>query len=359
MRGRSLNDALDELIQDEAKEGAPAVDWPRVEARLFDKMQAGAQPRFEMRRAPRKMGIAALVGVAAAAAVIAVSVHSHTPVSLAHNVASSTAVQTEHGTIDGDRLEAGESVAAGSSELVVSHTERASWTLSAGSIAHIKRGGDHIVVVLERGSVLASVTPSPTPERFAVEAGNTRVTVHGTIFRVTRATEGVSVEVQRGTVGIRAIEGGTDEVSLTAPSSAHFREDGTIDERPRVSAPPPIAKGAADVKVTNKVGSAPAPGSSRRRPTAPSAEVRASVAPVIEAVRRCFTERTEERGDMHVSVQTILALQALPSGKISAAVFQPPLAPNVEQCVAQRLAGMRLPSSNQGVQFEQAIVLDR
>jgi len=86
------------------------------------------------------------------------------------------------------------------------------------SVEPLLSSGSRFELLLRHGSAEFSVTPHG-PRRWVIEAGLATVEVVGTVFRVERKADGVSVSVSRGTVLVRG-EGVPDRVQrLTAGGS--------------------------------------------------------------------------------------------------------------------------------------------
>ncbi len=189
-------DALDRLIVELRAEQAPELDWDRVEARLMREPKAVARSAAAELASRLRWPAALLV---AAAAVFAVTRHRQAPVAI---VAAKAAAQLAGGPLNGDTLALGTHITAGNQAVVVEHQGRARWTLEPHAIAFVSNAGEFLTVQLESGALSAAVVPNTKPETFAVEAGGTRVAVHGTAFRVERSADRVLVQVSEGTVAV-------------------------------------------------------------------------------------------------------------------------------------------------------------
>ena len=132
-----------------------------------------------------------------------------------------------------------------------------------------------------------------------------------------------------------------DETASTEdPATAETPETA---EAPKSEPPPTSAEGAPAVVSRAASESAPTP----------------NVDAVLDAVRRCFRERTVTNGDLHVTVNTQMSLRIQASGRVGEAVFTPPLAPSVRRCVDDSVGAMHFPSSPNGFAVEKVLDLER
>ena len=94
-------------------------------------------------------------------------------------------------------------VEAHTSNVTVELRDESSILLSPGTrIVPLVSTATSLELLLERGSALFSVTPGG-PRRWIVDAGSARVEVVGTVFRVERSEKHIVVSVDRGTVLVR------------------------------------------------------------------------------------------------------------------------------------------------------------
>ncbi len=201
----------------------------------------------------------------------------------------------------------------------------ASWTVEAKSRAEVRDEGDRILVRLDAGALTVDVVPQPVAERFVVVAGSTRVAVHGTKFRVVRGDD-VEVEVERGVVVVGRV-GEEGSYRLTAPSSERFTLEGRrATARPSGSDEPPRA-----------------PERAKAPPTAPplgEPELRARVTAVAGD---CFRESASRVApNVHLTAHTTLTVTL---GDRTSMSLDPPLAPDVTNCILSRLGGLRSSSA--------------
>ena len=302
------------------------------------------------------------------------------------------------GVVPGWSLELGAWVTATEGALRIEHEQRASWVLGLGSRARLlSTTGGVVRVELERGVLDASVAPSERPESFVVQASGTEVSVHGTRFQVQLDSSGlVGVSVTEGEVRVRPV-GQSAGASLHAGMHAEFmlglaRVAPTpgpardVPQPPRPPAPnqmlstagnPAAAPAVPGEPLMVELGSEAAPSTGAglpERDTASSdrsslgAEANASsqVAlpePAFERVSKhiqgCFRQHTPERGEVHIEASTRLRLLVQPNGLILEVRLNPPLAPQVEQCVASELAQLNLGPSAAGYRVDREISLSR
>jgi ferric-dicitrate binding protein FerR (iron transport regulator) len=214
-------EALGRLIVELRAEPAPELDWDRVEARLLREPRTAARSATSELANRLRWPAMALV---AAAAVFAVVKRPHAPVAVAPPKA---AAQLARGPLNGDTLALGTHITAGNQAVVVEHQGRARWTLEPHATAFVSNAGEFLTVQLESGALSAAVVPNTKPETFAVEAGGTRVAVHGTAFRVERSGDRVLVQVSEGTVAVEPTQTHSNPAFLLGRDSrGNFALDG-------------------------------------------------------------------------------------------------------------------------------------
>ncbi len=366
--------ALDRLILELREESSPKVDWQGVEARLMRELPRAPQSTSRSFLGRLRLPAAGLVAVAAVLTLVVA--RKPAPVPPKQTAKLSTA------PLDGDLLALGTRLTAGNQPLVVDHHGRARWTLEPHATALVSDAGEFLTVKLESGALSAAVVPNPKPETFAVEAGGTRVAVHGTAFRVERVAERVQVEVSEGTVAVEAsgthsspafllrrdsrgnfaLDGHTGSVEGNA--SAVVADGSGQSHRTLLKAAPAasLAHGrviAPAIQPTKPNVSAepalpvPAP------PVQPSiSDIENGVSSAVELMNRCFHEQTRGTG-IRVSANTGLTLSVAPDGTIQSVTFAPPLAPAVEDCAVSGLRTLSFAHSVEGVTFTRLLELER
>jgi len=359
-KARDPREALRGLLGDARSERVPELDWNRVEQRLMSRI------RVPDARRPRSIQPAVWSGlaVAAAAALWVVSRGESAPPAPAP--AAPTAVASQSLRTDGDALPLGSRVTADSRELTVEHPDRATWTLAPSSTAFLTERGARIGLRLEQGSVLSRVVPNPTPETFVVEAAQTRVAVHGTVFRVTLEGGRVLVQVSEGTVGVGP-RGAPPAFFLKAPATGDFAQDGRsgntdgqalAQASSRHNEPlkllPPHAPSVAPL------ASLIAPAPSAELPREPSInEIESGVARIVDVTSDCFSHFTKSADGVQITVRTALTLQIQADGSASDVDFQPPLSPEAAECAASGIAQIKFAASQEGTKVTRMLELKR
>ncbi len=348
--GRELV-ALRHVVEDERRLEPRERDWSRVQAKL-EQMLAEPVPERPARRRARPFAVLAAAAALAAGATLAFQ---------GREAASSHAHPTSPESapvVRGDSLTTGSELAAAANSVAVEHANHAHWTLLPDSRAVVTRNGSVIELDLQSGSVDVEVVPQPVAETFVVLAANVRVAVHGTKFRVTRASEHVEVTVSEGVVAVSRRDQ-TTPVRLAAPASGAFELDGTPRTLDRASAsnehPTPARHGAL-------------PGADRAESHQPSAplplepsigEVEAGVSRVLERTQGCFERHTAAQSGVQVSARTTIHFQVLADGRIPSTTFDPPLAPNVQACADRAIRELRLAQSQRGIDVTRVLELSR
>lgn len=405
--------AVDVMVDAIRADEPPQVDWDAVERSLLQRIRKGEGAR----PAPRaSSGVWQVLAFAAAAAIVplglslgsrsadvpAVAQEAHVV-----DVATIAAAQGEAGA-RGDRdltsLKSGDAVEASDQAVSFADAGHVRWTLSPDSrlVVRTPIGGDaeaskpgaarrasaletgvgH-VVKLERGSVRVEVQPDLVKnglvDVLAVEAGHTRVAVHGTAFTVTLRGEEIVVEVEHGvvTVGPAGQRGATTGYQLSAGSRAAFSLDGgkharllgssvtkasdpiaathvrSPDVAPALTVAPQVAPPSDD---TPSMMDPPAPSHARAAPAAsnapaiagtagsqanePSPDVATeapkslmNAASVQAGLKRCFVQAhppTSVDGPKLTATSTF-TLKVKADGTLEGAQFNPPL-PSIQGC---------------------------
>lgn len=157
--------------------------WSKIEAGVFSELEEPAAPAEVVRPRFSRRTVVSIGAVFAAAAALAA-------------VVGRSVVTGEARAPEASRIVTGASP---------SHVALASSTLDVGPDSAVVASGDDargLLVVVEKGSVDCEVAPRKNRPPFVVLAGDVRVRVVGTRFVVTRASEGVSVKVEHGTVEV-------------------------------------------------------------------------------------------------------------------------------------------------------------
>jgi hypothetical protein len=404
MNARDDKRTMDELVR-EAREGwvppKPGADAQDVaEQKLFAQIDAHEKlPRIGSGlgvAADRRFwgSVAAITAVAAAALLLSRSSSTPvaeidgaqptapSPVESPRPAAPAELASVAHGgevRVDGvgvvaheKTLHDGQTVEA-RGDAVFTAAERVSWLLENGTDVGVVRSGAHgaaIVLALRVGAVEAEVVPVPGGEAFAVDVDGVRVAVHGTHLRVARAQRDgthVVVDLSEGviSVGTPPKSGSTvGEFLINAPAHVEFsvadlagtfhvdhdaasvrtpvdpvgliaRQSADETPAPPVASPTPLAAAAASPPPP------PAPAAmGPRTPTAPApkpgpAEV------ILAAVHHCADTTLGPPGSGALTISSTLTVDANPDGTTRLTSFDPPVHPDLQQCVAQVAYGLR------------------
>ena len=340
------NEVVAKLAGELRNEPPPELDWDGISKVLARRLE---EESVAPHRVLPRWHWGALAAAAAAAIIAgAGSLYSEEPTA---NVARAVGASSSTNTVDGDGLGVGQSLEAGAEPMLVQHAGRAQWRLEPHAQAHLAEKGPRLTVQLESGVVSAKVVPSQRAESFAVEVGKTRIAVHGTEFRVARHSAYVDIRVTKGVVvaGPLTQRGHTEGWRLVAPSEARFSFDGKrLDGVAKAPSAEPESAGVVPKGAPSKL------------PMAPSGkEVAQKVARIIGTVEGCFKQHTHvEDEHLDVSASTDLSLSISSRGTIETMVFSPPLAPNIQACVAQA-APVRFPASQNGAKVVRRLHLKR
>jgi hypothetical protein len=344
--------ALASVVSEARAERVPELDWAKLEAKL-DALPPPPAP-------PKPSPLRFLVPPLAVAAAIAVAYFSW-PEPPPPLVAERTPTLEIAKPTDGDTLAPGSRVEARDAKKVVTHPQRATWTLEPGSLAEVVRTGEVITIRLLTGSVAAEVVPSDRPETFVIEARDVRVAVRGTRFRVALPTEGVDVDVTEGRVMVGPRQKPGTGRLLVGPTSEHF-SPATAPVKPATApmSPNPGPRPSASVEPTEPTAplasAAPVP-LTQAVPEPSAGAVDTAALHSIELTSACFRQRTLVPPEPSPPVHTTLTVKARPDGSISSVRFSPPLARQVELCVKDGLKTLHGPVSPKGIEVSRAITL--
>jgi hypothetical protein len=368
------------VLDDVRRDPGPDIDWDTLEDALMAKVSRqsastrahrGHYAAFSVKWAFAFAAMCALgVGYAAT--------RSPTPPAPIVTTTAPAPAAAVVGRIDGNGLAVGQSITASTDDVVVEHARRVTWTLEPGSLAHLESVGDVVTVALDRGVVSARVVKSLRTETFVVRVDDTRIAVHGTEFRVERLASGVQVRVTEGVLGIGPVGGPSFE--LRAPGAATLNLHGArADKKPASLPAHRIASGSQPP--AEEAVPAPAEGAETAPPGTPAPAVDAPVAAAVtaentaprratmpagaeplvaqtaHAVQTCFATRTLASGDVQVSVRTHMSLRVTVDGHVGDALFDPPLAPSVRDCVDTAVGGIVFPRSAEGFAVDKNLEL--
>ena len=359
-----LDTTLRRLVGEAREDATPELDWDAMEASLAARtLEAKSNPVGRSNRRPwtAALALAALLGGALAFR-FAVP-HSRAGISTASHSGSAP---SKSSNVDGDALATGAVVTSGGDPIVVEHVDHVTWTLSPGGAAHVESVGAVVGLSLDCGTISARVTKSIRPESFVIRVENSRIAVHGTAFRVERGASLVNIDVTEGVLAIGPVGGRAFE--LRAPGRAvlsfnGIRTDASGAVGPTgVLRPQPVSGSSAPLASAMPAGVARSPSEEVTRDgsgrTSLAAEDSPGVEHVIQAIRRCLADHTVADGDLHVTVRTRMSLRVQATGRVGEALFDPPLAPPVQECVDAKVGSIEFSASGGGFALDRVIELD-
>ena len=402
---------LDALIKEAKGERARDVDWSKVEAKLFPRVEAEARAQAALGAyaGAKRVWIAAAVVLAAAAAVPlffprgevapldgASAVRAPSAGTLLEKerasvvVHAATAAGGSRDLSKGDAIAQGDVLDARAGRAVFTRTDPSgvTWGLEDGAQVEVRAARGTLILALAKGAVEAQVTPVPNGEAFAIDVEGTRVAVHGTHLRVERQGSRAIVDLREGVVSIGTPpkSGTTYGDLVTAPAHVEFDSadpHGTLKVTheatrvraaqqlgpvtalaeppihvPSVQLPAPIASAAAPRPAPPPPAPAavPAPVAAPPAPQAPAPAAVTSPTPpppapplvdpnpqgtIADQVRACARKHVEHADGVVITVSTRLDLRVGDSGMVTTAIFEPPLAPEVQACAAHAIYGTR------------------
>lgn len=286
--------ALRHMVEELRASLPPELDWANLERKTFERIDREAAVPAGSARAARPSPFSNAVAIAlAAAALLAIVVGQRAPeappstnvVATVTSLEQLDTVTTEDGRAYlASSLESGSRVVTDAASARFTLPGVATWELGPHSSAVMSRRHGFPHLDLERGEVRARVVPrsdsSAMIEAMVVDAGTTRVAVHGTTFSVERNIDDVDVTVVEGvvTVGPAGQRGPAVGTLLRGPVRARFSVTGArllgeqaLDTwRPEGIAPPAAPTGE------------PTPSTGGVRPSATDDE--ALDAPAAEAI---------------------------------------------------------------------------
>ncbi len=407
-----MSKAFDKVVGEARREfgtdAAARVDWNRVEAGLFSRLEKQRQTERSRRVRVSAYTWTNIAAALAAAAIVVVLLARPGPRSSALEVDAATIVAIGDGgdvLVNGHLSGVGASVRRGDvieargAEASLSRPGKVAFALEAGArvtVTHPREARGPLVLALERGAVEAQVVPVASGEAFAVDIGGSRVAVHGTHLRVARDGVNVAVDLSEGvvTVGEAPRVGSVLGSLVTAPAHVEFSANAsatlTVSHDPAAVRTPRLGSasasaGASEVAAlpsaetrTPRSAQAPAGESHAMQNTAPRASsllpvdspaeavapvgtvpvgaVSAeAVAPALDpeaaianAVRACMAARPLP-DTMKVIVSTTLLVELADDGSPRAAHFTPPVAPDVNSCAAAAIYKTRFTHGGKAV----------
>ena len=385
---RNLDDLVTEARQHLVPDAhATSHDWQALEGAIDTRAHEparldGLEPRHRARRGNR-WALASGVALAAAAAATLVFRPAPPPVREAAPEAIAATVESAPGgfrilSARGERgvsspLHVGDRIETGAASVsFVSRSESqpsqpsVAWQVEAQSQLVVASARAPLGLTLENGAVEADVARVPRGEAFVVDVGPVRVAVKGTHLRVARVGDHATVDLTEGTIAIGAIpaSGLTTGRLVTAPAHVEIDllrptelrvTDGeavrarAFDHDVRVAAAQPSARAMTPPPpVTSTVTPPvprPAPGATGK-PLATSAapDLRAPDEIVRDAIRACIDKHIAS-GPVRVMINSTLTLDIEAGGAVKLARFEPPLAPEVQQCASGTIYKTRFPGA--------------
>lgn len=339
--------AMSQLSAELRAEPLGAMDLDRIERSLFAALDAQEGAAASVVVLPRRHGRLATVvaGLAiAAAASFVLWPHTEAP---SLPVAQATVTTSEVPGVSPAAVQ----IATGEREEHFAREGLASWAFEPGSKATVLEHDGLVEVALAEGAIRVEVVPQPVPERFIVVAGETRVAVHGTRFRVARGAEKVEVDVEHGvvSVGAKSAAASAAAVLVTAPQGGTFGLDGKGGEL-RALVPFSEAPAAVLDAPPQKLSGKPV-ASARQGRTLDEAALRASLA---SAASRCFAQNARLSPDLNITVVTSLTFELGGQGRPHGFSFSPELAPGVMSCFHSATASLKGPQGPIVMQLELA-----
>ena len=265
----------------------------------------------------------------------------------------------------------------------------ADWTLTAGSLAVVRSTVVPHEVELVSGRIDVEVVPDRSSdklnERVMIVAGRSRISVHGTVFSVTRDDEQVVVDVMRGVVAVSdaVYQGQASGRLVVGPQRATFSpKDGSFQSSEPMPAVDKDAKSAtaseaktaerpesgeghagqpadplANEKKSVSAAAHPAPANkdavssestaadAANKDEAPSTDGTENVPKEEEAPKKLSIDQAramvlgclyagrdkDNPADLRVTVSSRVDLKLDTAGKVSAVRFTPPLKPELQQ----------------------------
>jgi len=342
---------------------------------------AGAPSVF---RSPRLWGGVALLAAAAAAFVVVRSpahgpvetriaqdtqlgtqadeVHQPTPAASARGE-SAASLHERQGTgeirIAGTVVEPGHGLALSESvettdarAIFISGSEArpaVTWLLEERTRVEVQHAQLPLVLTLTKGAVEAQVAPVDHGEAFAVDVDGVRVAVHGTHLRVSREGGHVAVDLTEGVVAVGPIPsaGLTEGTVVTAPAHVEF-ETADVSGSFRLDRTPTSIRPPVQLGGHRPDASRPQQRELSREKTPDARTASANGSPtkaeeiIAKGVRACVASQLRE-ATVRVTVSSTLSLKVADDGSVYFARFNPPLAPEAQDCASRIIYKTRFP----------------
>ncbi|WP_394825832.1 FecR domain-containing protein [Pendulispora albinea] len=236
------------------------------------------------------------------------------------------------------------------------------WLLEERSHVDVRHVQMPLTLALSQGAVEAQVAPVPQGEAFAVDIDGVRVAVHGTHLRVSREGRHVTVDLTEGVVAIGAVPqsslaGLTEGTTVTAPAHVEF-DTANLLASFRIDRAPASVRAAVPLAQARTEGTRPAARDARdvqgaAQPEKPASARTANGNPaaapsqrseeiIAKGVRACVANQLRE-ATVHVTVSSKLSLKIGDDGMVRMAQFNPPLAPEAQECASRIIYKTRFP----------------
>ncbi|WP_394836047.1 FecR family protein [Pendulispora rubella] len=217
------------------------------------------------------------------------------------------------------------------------------WMLEERSRVEVQHAQLPLVLTLTKGAVEAQVAPVDHGEAFAVDVDGVRVAVHGTHLRVSREGGHVAVDLTEGVVAVGPIPsaGLTEGTVVNAPAHVEFDAADVsgsfrLDRTPTsIRTPVPLGGHRPDASRPQQLRETLA---REKTPDARSASTTpAPMKPeeiIAKGVRACVASQLRE-ATVRVTVSSKLSLKVAEDGSVYFARFNPPLAPEAQECASR------------------------
>jgi hypothetical protein len=267
--------------------------------------------------------------------------------------------------IDGSTLGINQGLVAIEHDVLVKHTNLATWRLVApGKAKLIENGKEHVTIALESGLIQAEVVTQPKPESFVIEVARARVAVHGTVFSVERHGTRAEVVVREGKVMVsnHAREGAIQNTLLSAPSRAELDVGNEFEPNAVATLTTTTSLQNPSQAHTSPTTTVSKPSSTKTTSTpladTPSVEQLDRLwIDVAKRVSNCFDEHTAKNTQVRVSFKTELSLGVDRSGAIKQISFNPPVPEPVRACALEQVARLSTSPSRNGAFVSHPTVL--
>ncbi len=331
-------------VADEVRRNAPTEpDWASIEPRVMEAFAREPKRIEAFRPTP---GLRSTFGFALAAAAVLLAALSSIP-ETAPDAPARAALHIEGATVDLASLHEQDAIEAGSEGVRIRLGDRGQVDLAPGGRLVLSKAQFPLkkaVFSLERGAVDVEVSPRAEggiDEVLAIDCAQTRVAVHGTVFRVERKGDEVLVGVTRGSVAVGPAgrTGITTGWLLVAPAAGAFSLDGARSGRtiamPEKAAEDPLhAASPEPVAVVPALVPEPAPEVEAPAPLVVR-EPAITDAEVVAKVHACLKNALPSLPP-NVVVASSYTLTLDENGRVVAGRFDPPLHPKAMACALVR-----------------------